>query len=62
MFTDLEKGQKLSLEINDISIRTTEEVRRLGITIDAKLPFQSYVEAICKTANQKVKALSRIAG
>ena len=58
----LEKGKKLSLEINGISIRTTEEVRLLGITIDSKLQFQSHVEAICKTANQKVKAFSRIAG
>ena len=29
---DLEKGQKLSLEIIGISIRTTEEVKLLGIT------------------------------
>ena len=54
----LEKGQNLSPGINGISIRTTEEVKLLGITID----FQSHVEAICKTANQKVKAFSRIAG
>ena len=58
----LEKGQKLSLEINGISIRTTEEVKLLGIAIDSKLQFQSHVEAICKTANQKVKAFSRIGG
>ena len=58
----LEKGEKLSLKINGISVRTTEEVKLLGITIDLKLQFQSHVEAICKTANQKVKAFSRIAG
>ena len=62
MFTDLEKGQKLSLEINRIPLRAIEEAKLLGIMIDSKLPFQSYVETICKTANQKVKALSRIAG
>ena len=58
----LEKGQKLSFEINGISIRITEEVKLLGITIDSKLQFQSHVEAICNTANQKVKAFSRIVG
>ena len=58
----LEKGQKLSLEINGISMRKTEEVKLLGITIDSKLQFQSNVVAICKTANQKVKAFSPIAG
>ena len=63
MFMRIEKGQKLSFEINGISIRTTEEVKQLfGITIDSKLQFQSHVEAICKTANQKVKALSQVAG
>ena len=58
----LEKGQKFNLEINGISIRTTEEVKLLGIMINSKLQCQSHVEAICKTANQSVKAFSRIAG
>ena len=58
----LEKGQKLGFEINGISTRISEEVRLLGITTDSKLQCQSHVEAICKTANQKVKAFSRIAG
>ena len=57
-FIDLEKGEKLSLDINGISIGTTEEVKLLGTTTDSKLQFQSHVEAICKTANQKVKAFS----
>ena len=62
MFMGLEKGQTLSLKINGISIRTTEEVKLLRITINSNLQYQSHVEAICKTANQKVKAFSRIAG
>ena len=37
IFMGLEKDQKLSLEINGISIRTTEEVKLLGITIDSKV-------------------------
>ena len=62
IFMGLEKGQKLKFEVNGISIRTTEEVKLLGVTTDSKLQFQSHVEAICKTANQKVKAFSSIAG
>ena len=62
IFMGFEKSQKLNIEINGISIRTTEEGKLLGITIDSKLQFQSHVEAICKTATQKVKAFSRIAG
>ena len=30
-----------------------------GITINSKLQFQSHLESICKTTNQKVKAFSR---
>ena len=37
-------------------------LKLLGIMIDSQLHFQSHVEAICKTENQKVKAFSRIAG
>ena len=48
IFMGLEKGQKLCLEINGQSIKTTEEVKLLGITIDSKLQFQNHVEAICR--------------
>ena len=34
IFMGLEKGQKVSLEINGQLIKTTEEVKLLGITID----------------------------
>ena len=62
IFMGLEKGQKLSLEISGgVSVRTTEDVKLLGIAIESKLQFQSHLEAICKTANQKVKAFFRIA-
>ena len=62
MFIGLDKGQKLNLEINVIPIRPTENVKLLGITIDSKFQFKSHVKTICKTANQKIKAFSRIAG
>ena len=62
IFMGLEKGQKVSLEINGQPIKTTEEVKLLGITIDSKLQFHNHVEGICQKASQKVKAFSRIAG
>ena len=61
IFMGLEKGQKLSLEMSGVPVRTTEDVKLLGIAIESKLQFQSHLEAICKTANQKVKAFFRIA-
>ena len=60
-FMALEKGQKVSLEINGQPIKTTEEVKLLGITIDSKLQFRNHVEGICKEAIQLVKAFSSIA-
>ena len=50
----------MSLEINGQPVKTTKEVKLLGITIDSKLLFRNHIKAICKTANQKVKAFSRI--
>ena len=36
----LEKGQKLNLKLNGISLRTTEEVELLGIKIDSSCSFR----------------------
>ena len=44
-----ENDQKLSIEIfKGQPIKTTEEVKFLGITIDSKLKVQKNVEDICK--------------
>ena len=51
----LEKGQKVSLEINGQPIKTNEEVKLFGITIGSKLQFHNHVESICKKAIRKVK-------
>ena len=37
IFMGFEKSQKLNIEINGISIRTNEEGKLLGITIDSKV-------------------------
>ena len=62
IFIDIERGQNLSPELNATPLRRTEEIKLLGATVDPKLEFQRYMDAICKTTNQKVKASSRIAG
>ena len=61
IYMGLEKFRKMSLEINGICIRIAKEVTPLGIAIGSKLQFQSRVEIICKTVNQKVIAFSQIA-
>ena len=51
---------KLSLTIGDEVITESKEEKLLGVIIDNKLPFKSHVTALCKKANQKLHALSRI--
>ena len=62
MFTDLKKGQKLSLEINGISIRTTEEVKLLGIMIDSKLQFQVMWKLFTKLQTKRSKRYLELLG
>ena len=55
------KGKnKESLNFENFSLNNVTEEKILGITIDSQLNFDSHVKNICKTANQKVGALSRV--
>ena len=38
----------VNLQINDIRITTSSEIDLLGVTIDSKLTFDSYIRNICK--------------
>ena len=51
---------KLSLSIGDEVITESKEEKLIGVIIDTKLTFKSHVTALCKKANQKLHALSRI--
>ena len=52
-------NQKLCFEINGETIHATESVKLLGVTIDNKLKFNTHINNMCKSANQKVNALYR---
>ena len=60
MFLGVEDNSNLTFEINGISICATNSVKLLGVIIDHKLTFSLHIEAICKQASQKTKALLRI--
>ena len=47
----------INLQINDIRITTSSEVDLLGVTIDSKLTFDSYIRNICKKASRQLNAL-----
>ena len=50
----------VNLQINDIRITTSSEVDLLGVTIDSKLTFDSYIRNICKKASRQLNALFRL--
>ena len=52
-------GNKINVANNVIT--GGNSVKLLGVTIDNKLNFDEHVDKICKKANNKLHALSRIA-
>ena len=52
--------EKEGLNFENFSLNNIKEEKILGITIDSKLNFDSHLKSICKKANQKVGALSRV--
>ena len=51
---------KYSLKIGSITIKESDEVELLGITIDKALNFKNHIENLCRTAQYKLHALRRI--
>ena len=52
-------NEKFDLICNQIKLKHSNH-KKLGVTIDNKLPFDEHINNICKTANKKLNALSRI--
>ena len=51
---------KYGLKIGSITIKESDEVEVLGITINKALNFKKHRESLCRTAQYKLHALSRI--
>ena len=49
-----------SVNINDFQITNSTEETFLGISFDSKLSFENHISILCKKANQKLHALTRI--
>ena len=47
------------VSIENVSIKTSEKVKLLGITIDSNLNFDEHVKTICKKASTQLKILFR---
>ena len=53
-------SKKVSLIVENKDINNSTHERLLGVTIDLKLSFNTYIDHICKKASLKLNALSRI--
>ena len=47
-------------QLNSITVKESNKVILLGITIDNKLVFKKHIENLCRTAQYKLHALTRI--
>ena len=54
------ENEQFDLICNDITLKHSSHEKILGVTIDNKLSFDEHIINICKTANKKLNALSRI--
>ena len=53
-------NNKDSIIIGNNTLKASNTVTLLGITIDKKLTFNEHIGNICKLANNKIKCLARI--
>ena len=53
-------GSSIDVEIGSFTIRSSKEVKLLGVTLDYQLSFYPHIQSICGKAISKIKALMRI--
>ena len=46
--------------VNNEEIKTVENLKLLGVTIDSKLNFSDHISSICKRASQRIGVLMRL--
>ena len=56
----LNNNSQHQIVIGDVTIKSSDYERLLGIKIDNKLNFNMHVEELCKNASRKLHALSRV--
>ena len=47
-------------KFKNMCLENSQEEKILGISIDSKFTFDSHIKSICRKADQKLSALSRI--
>ena len=54
------KFEECWIKVGESQIWESKNVKLLGVTIDNKLRFEKHIENLCKKANFKLNALSRL--
>ena len=60
MVFDVKENEQFDLICNDVTLKHSSHEKNLVVIIDHKLSFDEHVINICKPANKKLNALSRI--
>ena len=60
MILNWENHRRQRMVINSITVKESNEVILLGITIDNKLVFINHIENLCRTAQYKLYGLTGI--
>ena len=60
MILNRKNHRRQRMVINSITVKESNEVILLGITTDNKLVFKKHIENLCRTAQYKLHALTRI--
>ena len=60
LFGVIKENEQFDLMCNSIILKHLSHEKLLGVIIDNKLSFDEHIVNICKTANKKLNALSRI--
>ena len=60
MLFGIKENEQFDLICNDITLKHRSQEKILGVAIDNKLSFDEHIVNICKTANKKLNALSRL--
>ena len=53
-------GNITDVDIDNNTIRQTEQMKLLGVTLDKDLNFSEHVSSICKTTSKKIGVLKRL--
>ena len=58
MLFDVKDELKIDIGSNNVTIKSSKEENKLGITFESKLDFSRYLRGITKKANVKFDALT----